>query len=327
MVISTVIYTLGSVTALTISYRALNHIYTYFLRPSSLSRYLPAKRGSADSDDITWALITGASDGIGRGFAEELCSRGFNVILHGRNATKLETVKAALNHDFPASKVKIVTFDVTSSPGITADTMEDFVRQQLKGLRINVLINNIGGMYKNFTSSSTIYGEVKDYSFSGIESVIDLNVRFGVHLTRLLLPTLEQNSPSLVLNISSAASLGLAYLAPYSGSKGFVQSFTSALKAEFLLANKNVDAIGIIVGNVRSNGNKVDLNFFTPTSRTMAKAALDRVGCGKAVVIGYWPHWLQLLSADFLPESTMRGAMNDTMVELKKIDAASQKLD
>lgn len=50
----------------------------YFLYPSPLHRYLGNQQGKS-----SWALVTGASDGIGEGFAHELCSHGFNVIIMG----------------------------------------------------------------------------------------------------------------------------------------------------------------------------------------------------------------------------------------------------
>jgi 17beta-estradiol 17-dehydrogenase / very-long-chain 3-oxoacyl-CoA reductase len=315
----------GAATLLTLGYRLVRHVYTYALRPSSLQRYRPQQPGSVNNEDLSWALITGASDGIGRGFAEELCSRGFNVILHGRNATKLASVKAALNSEFPASKVMIVTFDVTSSPGVTAASIDKFINSQLKNLRINILINNVGGMSLNFLGGRPLYRPLQDYSFDAVESVIDINVRFMVHLTRALLPTLEHDAPSLVINVSSAAAAGLACLIPYSGSKGFVESFTRGLKCEMTLLGADVDVMGIVVGNVQSGGNAIERNFFTPSSRAMAKAALDRVGCGKAIITAYWPHRLQTLSFDILPENTMRGFLNDTMRDLRKSEAANQK--
>ena len=62
-------------------------------------------------DKECWALITGASDGIGFGLAEELCLRGFNVILHSRNRDKLELKKRELEAQFPKSQIAIAVGD------------------------------------------------------------------------------------------------------------------------------------------------------------------------------------------------------------------------
>jgi short subunit dehydrogenase-like uncharacterized protein len=83
----------------------------YFLYPSALHRYLCDRDGRK-----TWAQVTGASDGIGEGFVNELCSHGFNVVLHGRNAEKLTRVQEALRAEYPKSEVHIAIADTGSLP-------------------------------------------------------------------------------------------------------------------------------------------------------------------------------------------------------------------
>lgn len=76
------------------------------LRPSNLPIYCHSESGS-------WALVTGASDGIGRAFSAELLSRGFNVLLHGRNKEKLERVKRELLELHPKRAIEIVVADAS----------------------------------------------------------------------------------------------------------------------------------------------------------------------------------------------------------------------
>src|ERR1700677_4920838 len=75
--------------------RALAFIRIFFLTPSALPRY--ATRDHAGRRP--WALLTGASDGIGLELARQLRRAGFSVLLHGRNATKLAAVAAKLAHE------------------------------------------------------------------------------------------------------------------------------------------------------------------------------------------------------------------------------------
>lgn len=91
-----------------------------------------------------WALVTGASDGIGVGFAEELASQGFNVILHGRNAEKLQTVSETLQAQFPGRKFKILVLDAVQDAG-NVDKIQAALAE-FKDLNLKVLINNVGGM-------------------------------------------------------------------------------------------------------------------------------------------------------------------------------------
>lgn len=86
-----------------------NAAMLYFLYPSALHRYLRDHHGRK-----SWALVIGASNGIGEGFAYELCSHGFNVVLHGRHVEKLTRIQEALRAEYPKSKVRIVVADAAS---------------------------------------------------------------------------------------------------------------------------------------------------------------------------------------------------------------------
>ena len=73
---------LAMVLAIAHIYHILDFIWLYFLRPSSVKRYLHGR--------APYAIVTGATDGIGRATAAELVTRGFNLILHGRNEEKMQ---------------------------------------------------------------------------------------------------------------------------------------------------------------------------------------------------------------------------------------------
>lgn len=71
-----------------------------FFRSSNLEKYLRNHNGQT-----SYTLITGDSDGIPAGFAGELASRGFNLILHGRNPTKLNTVRDYILQTHPSTQI------------------------------------------------------------------------------------------------------------------------------------------------------------------------------------------------------------------------------
>lgn len=108
----------------------------FWIRPSSLQIYCHAETGS-------WALVTGASDGIGRGFADELLERGFNVLLHGRNAAKLQNIQAELARTHPKRSVDIVVADASKN-GDAYKAVTDKVKA-LPG-KLVILVNNVGGV-------------------------------------------------------------------------------------------------------------------------------------------------------------------------------------
>lgn len=309
-----IIYYIGVISSLYLLARLSQHLYT-FLHPSSLPRYLHSKgRGGS------WALVTGATDGIGLGFAQELCGHGFNVILHGRNRQKLLDVQEQLRREYPASKTRTVVFDARKNDSLD-EMIHEFggrrdgeVIDDDEAVNLTVLINNVGGM-RCFPPDYPPYPELDDYTSSQLDSIMNLNARFAAQLTRLLLPTLIRNGPSLIMNLSSAAATGVPYTPVYGGAKGFIESFTKCVNTEMVMRKKDVEVLGIKLSNVKSATNNVAVGFRSPTSRRMARAALGRVGCGKVVVWGYWPHALQGMIIDFLHERIFQKAVIGAMAK------------
>ncbi|KAJ6148714.1 hypothetical protein N7497_010696 [Penicillium chrysogenum] len=264
--------------------------------PTLCKRYNPTK--------TNWALVTGATDGIGFGFGQELCARGFNVILHGRNAEKLERRRRELQALFPAVSVHILVRDAQN---VTADIddvnaeVRDIIRRNNRTIgsqgdpgRLTVLINNVGGE----TRPSTL---LKEYTFEDVQATISRNATFAIQITRVLAGQLEENAPGLVMNVSSIAAFGLPYISIYSSTKGFVDSFTKSLRAEFAAEGKKIEVMGLRVAEVRTAGYDVESNLFVPEARVLASAGLNRVGCGQEIVWAYFWHWLQGLSFEYLP--------------------------
>ncbi len=85
-------------------YTTTTFVWT-FVRPSRLHRY---------NHSSPWALVTGASDGIGLGFIQELLARDFDVLLHGRNETKLRRIQGELSNQYPKRSVDIVIADAAA---------------------------------------------------------------------------------------------------------------------------------------------------------------------------------------------------------------------
>lgn len=261
----------------------------YFLYPSTLHRYLRGHQGQK-----SWALVTGGSDGIGEGLAHELCSHGFNVVLHGRNVKKLSRVKEALLAEYPKTEVRIVIADADS---FTASTIDDIVAS-LQDISLTVLVNNVGGTGALDVDFKTL----ENHTATEVDALISINIRFTTQLTRALLPTLKRHEPSLIMNIGSISETGTPWLSVYSPTKAYMHSFSKALNLEMKAYNHKVEVLGVQVGSVQSQQNQADTSFLVPSSRVMAQSALARVGCGRANATGYFPHELQRLFFSVMPE-------------------------
>jgi 17beta-estradiol 17-dehydrogenase / very-long-chain 3-oxoacyl-CoA reductase len=292
-------------------YKLFDFAYLHFVRPSSLPRYIHAPGGRTARP---WALVTGASDGIGKGFAEELCFRGFNVILHGRNEEKLNKVQEELLTQWPDRLVRIIVIDAHH---VSNDIAIEGLAMALKEVYITVLINNIGGAGPVHPA----WKELHKRTGKEVDAFIDVNLRFSTHITRALLPILMRNTPSLVLNVGSiAGDIPTAYATVYSGAKAYNMAWSRSLKAEMVAEDKDVEVLGILVGTTQSGHEKRETSFFVPSSRRLACAALDKVGCGRAIVTAFPPHAMQKTFVNLMPPSLLERMVIKVAKEEKKME-------
>jgi 17beta-estradiol 17-dehydrogenase / very-long-chain 3-oxoacyl-CoA reductase len=281
MFLNSVLSATGIAAVLYSAYRLAAFMNVY-LRPSSLEKYL---------SNGAYAVVTGATDGIGKAVAMELAGRGFNIVLHGRNNEKLDAVKSQIHKTQAGREVVTIEHDAGASSRLDISAIES--------LPISVLVNNVGG------------GEPKSLEESSSEDIdrtITLNALFPTQLTCDLLPHLSR--PALVLNVSSYVSVfPPPYLATYAGAKAFVTAFSNSLSREV----ESVEAISLITGSVHSAGNKKPVTFMRPDSTTYAKSILSVVGCGKLTVFPYWPHAVQAYAFSLMPRRMLERAMKKAL--------------
>lgn len=298
-----------------------------FLRPSKLGRYLHDTDGKP-----AWALVTGASDGIGKQFCHQLAARGFNVVLHGRNPSKLARVRDELVSAFPHRQFRSLIADGSAiacnscrpetSPSLSRisktsvdgqpDLVDfDAIAASLEDINLTVLVNNAGGGVVN-----PVYEFLQHCSESRLVGNINLNAVFPLLMQARLLPQLLRNAPSLVINIGSMADNGLPMLASYASSKKFGDTASRILSRELVLQGRHPDleVLSVRVGEVTATSyNSHPVSFFEPDAATMAAAALARVGCGRSAVIGYFPHALQQAAMDLAPAWAREKSMLDVI--------------
>lgn len=289
-----------------------------YLRRSSLHHYL---LDSTTTYDKNWAFVTGASDGIGRAFVYELCRRGFNVVLHGRNLHKLAAVQDEAKQKYPESQTRIVISDANLS---SSSSLKESILDRVKDLKLSILINNIGGT-SGVQPPDKTYSTIDQYSVEVVDGLIAINARFPSQITRLLLPQLAKRPRSLIMNISSASGRGLPYLSVYSATKSYVTAFSKALGAEMKAEKKNVEVLALIVGSVQVTSNNHPPSIFHPTTETFARAAVERAGCGRSSVYGYLPHALQAAPLDFIPEWLATTLVIEVLRARKQVAAAQAK--
>jgi len=215
----------------------------------------------------SWALVTGATDGIGKQFARSLAERGFNVILVSRTLTKLEEVAKEISESFNV-QTKVVAVNFTSGPEIY-----DQIKQQIAGIEIGVLINNVGMFY----AAPELFLDIPERE-KMIQDMIKCNITSVPMMCSLLLPQMVERKRGLIINISSIASkMPGPSMIIYSASKAFVTKFSNDLAAEY--ESQGLDIQVLVTGGVGTNMSKLEGGVFgIPTARQYVESALRYVG-------------------------------------------------
>ncbi|KAF1994683.1 NAD(P)-binding protein [Amniculicola lignicola CBS 123094] len=268
-----------------------------------------------------WALVTGASDGIGRALCSELSMRGFNVVLHGRNEAKLVRAREQLEAAQPNRHFRTVTADAT----VFSKEDIDRIVAKVADIPLTILINNVGGT----APLSSNFKHFQDTTSEEIQALYSLNVQFPLQLTRAVLPQLQkQQKPTLVLTCGSQAYIGQAYVAAYSGCKGALHAWNRGLATEQREAHSKVEILEVVIGGTYTQQLQKDAQFsaglFMPTAETMARAILARVGHGHRSVTPYFWHFVQTGSLyALLPASVADSVIANILkpsVEAKRSD-------
>lgn len=170
-------------------------------------------------------LITGGGSGIGRALAEQLHALGNTVIIAGRRKQALE----ATVHANPG--MQAIVFDVESPEGI-----RDFAQKITSSLpKLNVLINNAGIMrVENLLAQQT--------DLADAEAIINTNLLGPIRLTAALLPHLQAQPASTIINVTSGlAYVPLALTPTYCATKAALHSYTESLR--YQLRKSTVEVI------------------------------------------------------------------------------------
>lgn len=159
-------------------------------------------------------LITGASGGIGKALSHALAEQNAFLVLHGRNESQLEQLKASLPYP---DRHQIIVADLTQ----TADRAM-LLQHPALNAGIDVLINNAG---------TNEFAWLEDQTETQIERQLHVNVQAPVLLTKAMLPHL--NKPALIMNIgSSLGSIGYPGYSVYCATKFAIRGFSEALNRE-----------------------------------------------------------------------------------------------
>ena len=190
-----------------------------------------------------YAVVTGASSGIGAEMAKYLARQGYDMILTARRTARLEKLKRAFKRRY-GTKTIVISADLSTREGCSE------LYEQISGYDIEVFINNAG------------FGDAGPFIETDLEkeiSMIDVNVRAVHILTKLMLRYFKERGSGYLLNVASSAGLFPAgpFMATYYSTKAYVTSLTSAIAEELREQGSDIYIGALCPGPVNTEFNEV----------------------------------------------------------------------
>jgi len=291
-------YVLGALLALRFALRVLGFVYR-----KTCKRALNLRKYGAGSG--AWAVVTGATDGIGLGFAQVLAKRGFNIVLVSRSIATLQTVAQSIEKECQV-RTKVVACDARNPASVAA------VMAAVSSLDVGVLINNVGVNTPKPT-------ELKETSEADVDAMIAVNVHFTTKLTKAMIPILKRRAPvgedtpllgsagsrsnrALIMNVSSTSgTFPVPMMSVYSATKAYSQAFSRALARE--LRAERIDVVATVPHYVASKMSGFrNPSLMVAAPRSFANAALSASTCC-VVSTPYWSHEIFSAIVSCLPAS------------------------
>ncbi|KAL2153605.1 hypothetical protein VTH82DRAFT_4760 [Thermothelomyces myriococcoides] len=233
---------------------------SFLLSGTNLRKY--GKKG-------TWAVVTGASDGLGKEFAHQLAAKGFNLVLVSRTQSKLDALARELTLRWSGFQAKTLAMDYSK------DDDADYQRlaELISGLDVGILINNVG-------QSHSIPVSFLETSPDELQNIVTINCLGTLKTTKIVAPILTKRKRGLILTMGSFAGyMPTPYLATYSGSKAFLQHWSSALASELKPHGVDVEfVLSYLVTTAMSKVRRTSL--LIPNPKSFVRSVLSKVGLG-----------------------------------------------
>ncbi|MBL8254978.1 MAG: SDR family oxidoreductase [Pseudoxanthomonas mexicana] len=259
-----------------------------------------------------YALVTGASSGIGEQIAREYAKRGVPLVLTARRADRLQALAAELQAQVP---VEIVAADL-ADPGAPAALVAEL---EHRGLQIRILVNNAG---------YGVPGRYRSSAWADHAAFLQVMVTAVGELTWRLLPSIRASGQGRILNVASFAALmpaadGQTLYAP---AKGFLLKFSEALALEN--ADRGVHVTALCPGFTFSEFHDVtgtrSRMRVSPTmwlqAADVARAGIDGNERGDVLVVPGWRYRLLHAIVKVLPHRLALGMMARNSRKVRPLD-------
>jgi uncharacterized protein len=254
-----------------------------------------------------WALVAGASEGIGLAFAQALAQRGLNVVLIARRRALLDAHAEELHRRF-GIEVRCLELD------LGVPDLAERLSKAIADVDVGLLVYN---------AAYSPIGEFVTVDLAALQNVVDVNVRGPVTLARALLPSMIARGRGAVLLMSSlAGNQGTPKIAAYAASKAFNTILAEGLWHE--LKAKGIDVIACCAGAVRTPGYAAAAGkdaFGTLDADVVVERALSALGGGPRVIPGVANRIANWVMSRLLPRRTAIAIMAGSTKDLSQGEA------
>ncbi|RWS08732.1 very-long-chain 3-oxoacyl-CoA reductase-like protein [Dinothrombium tinctorium] len=280
-------------------FKLLKGIWTSFLGAAfGLNHKLQARANS-------WAVVTGATDGIGLEYAKQLASRGFSILLISRNPDKLQQTQQLIKSQYGKCKeVRTIAVDFGKTD------IYDVIEREINSLDgdVDVLVNNVGISYTYAEYFSKIPNRLQL-----IEQIININIVSCTRMIDLVIPQMEKRKSGVIINVSSlSATYPSPLLSLYAASKAYIDFLSRALQIEY--EDKGLIIQSILPAFVQTKMSKIrKASIMVPTPSTYVKSALNTLGL-ETRSYGYWAHKLQGFICDVFITGIMGADYNSRLI-------------
>jgi short-subunit dehydrogenase len=242
-----------------------------------------------------WALITGASAGIGAAMARELAAGGTNLVLTARRRDRLAGLAGEL-----AAKHNIRTLACVADLSQPRGPQQIFSFTEEKDIAIDLLVNNAG------------FGAYGEFSKVGLDRLIEMtyvNVTAVVHVTHLFLPgMIQRGSGDILIVASTAAFQPVPYITTYAATKTFDLHFAEGLAEE--VRQYGVRVCALCPGSTETEffqvaGQRNHTRRVPETAEKVAHVGLAALAAGKTSVISGFKNWLGAETVRLVPRRTV----------------------
>jgi len=260
-----------------------------------------------------WVIITGASDGIGKAFTEELLSKDLKVLMIARNKQKLEDVRAEMVQKFPKARLAYEIYDFNRN--YNEKDIIELKERLIKYDDVSILINNVGVLKMDL---------LERIANEDINQMININCTSVAHITKIVAEKMNKREKSLIVTVSSGGAIHkYPYSNVYAATKCFDEGFSQSMRHDYT----NIDFTLLFTGPVETNigqGTQAKLPF-TVSAKAYAQSAVKHFGKYNTTTGSPTHHIKDTIYGSFLVRGFILNMIKKKFNDLLKEEGAKSK--